>query len=102
MTNGRNAHAELLRIKLDMLIRHFSERRRLYVAENKIKGMTSASMKGQKDRELSTWNMERGKLTKDIKREVSGFINSVFMAGYLGRFSSGAKRSPVLGHPGAK
>ena len=83
----------IFRVKVDLLVSQFADRRKVFVAENRIKGATIESLKAQKGKDLSRWNMELGKLGKEIKREVAGLVNSAFMRAYLDGFKpkAGAK-----------
>lgn len=90
-TSGKLALLSLFRLKADLLISQFADRRKVFVTENRIKGATLESLKAQKDKELSRWNFEREKLGKEIKREVVGLVNSAFMKAYLDGFKTKGK-----------
>ena len=81
-----NKQLALFRLKVSMLISQYVERRKVFIAENQLKGATIESLKLQKEKDQSRWTWDRDKLGKEIKREVAGLVNSTFMAAYLGGF----------------
>jgi hypothetical protein len=91
MAQGANDLISIFRLKVDLFIAQFADRRKVFVAENRVKGATVKSLKAQKDKDLSRWNMELGKLGKDVKREVAGLVNSAFMRAYLEGFKARTK-----------
>jgi hypothetical protein len=83
---SRNGHLEIFRVKVAMLMDQYTDRLKLFVAENKLMGASPASLKDQREREFSRWTMNRDKLGKDIKHEVAGLVNKVYLTAYLGGF----------------
>jgi hypothetical protein len=65
-----------------MLMEQHGQRLRVFVAENKLTGLSLQALKEQKDAELSRWTFNRDKLKKEIKREVAGLVNKIFLATY--------------------
>ena len=79
----KNDHLELFRVKVGVLLTQYAERLKIYVAENKLMGLDAKALKEQRGRPLSRWAMNKEKLNREIKREVAGLINKLFLTAYL-------------------
>lgn len=86
-----NPHLELFRVKVAMLMEQYAQRVRVFVAENRLMGATPEALKAQKESELSRWKFNRDGLKKEIKREVAGLVNKIFLTSYLDGLRSKGK-----------
>jgi hypothetical protein len=85
-TNAPNDLLAVTRLKIDLLISQYADRRKVDIVSNKVRGASLETMKKQPDKGLSAWGAEWDKLGKSVKRECGGLIAAVFMKAYLGGF----------------
>ena len=74
---------QIFRLKVDLLMSQYADRLKVAVVLNRIKGISNAAIKAQKERGLNRWDVELDKLKRDIKREVGGLIAGAFHRAYL-------------------
>ncbi len=77
-----NNQAHLFRTKLEMHLRHYAERMKLFIAEERLSGSTVKSIKEMRDDPKSTLSLEREALNKSLKKEVAGFMNKTYTKAY--------------------
>ena len=83
MAKLKNDHLELFRVKVEMAINQWVEKMKVWVAENRVMGMTMEGIKKIKETEGSVWMAEKEALNKAIKLEAGGLINRIYQSSYL-------------------
>jgi len=83
MAKLKNDHLELFRVKVEMSINQWVEKMKVWVAENRVMGMTMEGIKKIKETEGSVWMAEKEALNKAIKLEAGGLINRIYQSSYL-------------------
>jgi len=78
-----NAHLDLFRVKVDMLMEQYVQRMKVFIAENRLMGSGLDALRAQKEKDISRWKFNRDKLGKEIKREVAGLVNKIYLTAYL-------------------
>jgi hypothetical protein len=86
--NAPNDLLAVTRLKIDLLISQYADRRKVFVVENRVKGASAESLKAQAGKDFSKWSMDWLALGKSIKRECAGLVNSAFMKAYLGGYKA--------------
>jgi hypothetical protein len=79
----KNDFLEIFRLKAAALMRAYVEQTKIFIVENRMMGMDAKALKALKEKEFSRWTFNREKLNKDIKREVAGLVNKLFITAYL-------------------
>lgn len=79
-----NKQLQLFRKKIKFLLSTYSQRMELFIEEEVLAGEHASDIKQVREDPKSTWNIEKGNLNKDIKREVAGLINRIHSEIYTG------------------
>jgi hypothetical protein len=83
MAKLKNDHLELFRVKVEMVINQWVEKMKVWIAENRVMGMTMEGIKKIKETEGSVWEAEKEALNKAIKLEAGGLINRIYQSSYI-------------------
>jgi hypothetical protein len=79
----RNDALAIFRLKAALIMRQWADRMKVFVAENKIVGLSKEALRGMRTNPTSRWALEREALRRSIKREVAGLVNRVHAQAYI-------------------
>lgn len=78
-----NKNVAVFREMVEMLLRHYAERKSNFVDLNKAVGSSNQAIKAMHDDPKGKWAADLDKLELDIKSEVAGLINRIHQESYM-------------------